>query len=174
MIGDLLVIARLESGVSRVRPRRTGLAGLVTRLLKAHRARAEQRGVELSSHIDPQLEAVLDPELLERAVENLITNALRFVEKGRHIQVTASAHDAQLVIAVRNDGPAISGPQRQNLFQRFAGGEGRAAHNAGLGLYFCRLVAEGHGGEITLQEDPDWSVSFVIRLPSAVLCKQVA
>ena len=107
---------------------------------------------------------MIDPRLVERAVENLISNALRFVGAGQRIEIAAWVSEGQLNVAVRNNGPAINAAVRETLFRRHGDGEARQANNHGLGLYLCRLVAEAHQGSIELESHPAWPVSFVLRL----------
>ena len=69
-------------------------------------------------------------------------------------------------LAVRNTGSTISAEVRPHLFEKFVS-DGRSRQNAGLGLYFCKLVAEAHHGYIDVEESPEWPVGFVVRLPAA-------
>jgi signal transduction histidine kinase len=165
MIADLLAIARLERGSLLVRRQRAGLPALLQQVARAHGDRARAMRVELGVRVEPDLFAALDLELVERSLENLVVNALTFARSGDRIELWAAREADGLALGVRNSGPQVPPDVRPLLFEKFVTRNLRARHNAGLGLYFCRLVAEAHGGRIALEDEPGWSVSFVVRLP---------
>jgi signal transduction histidine kinase len=113
---------------------------------------------------DPSQRARIDSLLVMRAVENLVANAFRFVRAGDRIRIAASQSNGALVLAVQNSGPPVRPEVRPALFRGRNTQEGDHK-NAGLGLYFCRLVAEAHGGVALLAEDSAWNVEFRLQLP---------
>src|SRR5262249_25636565 len=106
-------------------------------------------------------------ELARRMLENLAGNALRFLRRGGNLMFAASVEDGTLRLSVRNDGPEIPTDVQKTLFEKFGGGEARRGHNAGLGLYFCKLGAQAHGGQMTLERAQGWNVSFAATFPRA-------
>jgi signal transduction histidine kinase len=132
---------------------------------RAASLRAADREVTVEVEADPDLMAPLDLDLARRLLENLAGNALRFVDRGGRVELAAWSDGAALVLAVRNTGPVVPEAVRPHLFQKHATGELRQLHNAGLGLYLCRLVAEAHGGRMALADTPGWPVAFEARLP---------
>jgi signal transduction histidine kinase len=127
-------------------------------------AQAAQQRVSLSVQGAPGLAVRVDPGTVQRMLENLGANALRYTRQGDKVSLEASVEAGQLVLAVCNSGPPVPLSIRGRLFNKGVSSvENR--HNAGLGLYFCRLVAEAHGGAIALEDRPGWSVAFVARLP---------
>jgi signal transduction histidine kinase len=165
MVGDLLLVSRLEHGALRPRLQPTPVAALLGQVARAAAPRAADRKVAVEVTADPDLMAPLDLDLARRLVENLAANALRFVERGGRVELAAALDGAALVLAVRNTGPAVPEAVRPHLFQKHAPGELRQVHGTGLGLYLCRLVAEAHGGRVALVETPGWPVAFEARLP---------
>jgi signal transduction histidine kinase len=166
MVQDLLAIGRLEEGALRLDPRPHPLRPILDAIRQVHGPAAAVRGALLEVHGPADLSCVFDGPLVHRMVENLVVNALRFVSRGQHIEVSAAPYDRGLLLQVANDGPPISPEGREGLFQKQAAPEGPASRqNFGLGLTFCRLVAEAHGGRIALEEVPGWNVAFVVRLP---------
>jgi signal transduction histidine kinase len=99
-------------------------------------------------------------------LENLVANAMRHVGAGDHVSVEARSSYGQVVLAVRNSGPPVPMELRESLFRRFVTGGMREWHNAGLGLYLCRLVAEAHAGTIALVDRTGWNVSFEVAIPA--------
>lgn len=165
MIGDLLLVSRLEKGELLVHPEPVGVGAVLRQVARGLRPVAGAKRVQLDVEVAPDLTAPLDVGLFRRLLENLVSNALRHTRGGDRIQVAAWPEAGALRLAVRNTGPAISPEVRAHLFERYAGGRGEW-HNVGLGLYACRLVAEAHGGRIALAESPGWDVAFEAVLPS--------
>jgi signal transduction histidine kinase len=165
MVGDLLLVSRLEHGALQPKRQRTPVAALLEAVARAAALRAADRQVTVAVVADPDLMAPLDLDLVRRLLENLTGNALRFVDRGGRVELSASLEDGDLRLAVRNSGPTVPAPVRPHLFKKNAPGELRQVHNTGLGLYLCRLVAEAHGGRMLHAEEPAWPVIFEARLP---------
>jgi signal transduction histidine kinase len=108
-----------------------------------------------------------DEALLTRIIENVLDNGLRFTPAGGVMSVQPEIHDGKLQIRVGNTGPAIPAEERKLIFERYGRGrDGRGGPmNLGLGLYFCRLVAEAHRGRIWVEETEKFPTVFVIELP---------
>ncbi len=170
MITDLLNISRLETNSLPLNLEPVPVDELVTALSRQLAAQARARSIELIATVDP---AVLDADrtLLTRTLENLASNALRYTPTGGRICLEARTVDGELMVAVRNDGAPIPVASRAGLFDKFVQGgttqENRRA-GWGLGLYFCRLCIDAHGGRIGVEDAPGWSTSFVVRFPAAL------
>lgn len=165
MVGDLLLVSRLEHRAMVPRLQATPVAALLGQVARAVEHRAADRRVSVAVVADPDLMPRLDLDLARRLLENLAGNALRFVDRGGRIELAAWETEGAFTLAVRNTGPPVPEAVRPHLFQKHAPGELRQLHNTGLGLYLCRLVAEAHGGEVRLADTPGWPVSFEARLP---------
>ncbi len=165
LIGDLLLVYRLEQGVMAPSRESVPVALLLDGVAQRFRARAAERGVRIELQVSEELMAAVDLDLVQRMLENLVANAMRHVSRGDAVSLEAREAEGELRLAVRNSGPPVPDELRQNLFRRFVTGGLREWHNAGLGLYLCRLVAEAHNGSIALVERPGWNVSFEIGIP---------
>lgn len=166
MVQDLLAIGRLEEGALRLDPRPHPLWPMLDSIRQVHGPAARVRGAALEVRGPSELSGVFDGPLVHRMVENLVVNALRFVTKGQRIEVAAERREDGLVLRVSNDGPPIPPDRRDELFQKHGLDDvAGARHNFGMGLTFCRLVAEAHGGRIALEDAAGWNVAFVVRLP---------
>ena len=167
MIGDLLNITRLEAGAFTLQPDEVLPAQILQRLGKQLAPQARARKLQVSVVADDtRFEA--DQGLLMRTLENLASNALRYTPSGGRVSLEARDDGRSLVLAVRNDGTPIPHAARAGLFDKFTQGDDPKANRRagwGLGLYFCKLCAEAHGGSITVEDEPGWPTSFVIRLP---------
>jgi signal transduction histidine kinase len=165
MVGDLLLIARLETVALQPRRLDTPVRALLEQVAYGAALRAEDRLVAVAVTAPSDLLAPIDRDLLRRLLENLVSNALRFVDRGGRLELAAGLEGGQLVLAVRNTGPAVPEEVRPHLFQKHGHGADRQLYNVGLGLYLCRLVAEAHGGSMALAEAPGWAAAFEARLP---------
>lgn len=161
MIGDLLAISRLEKGQLQPKPEPLQIGALLGEVVR----RAPRTKARLSVVAAEGLTFQLDRELTERMVENLLSNALSFAGPAGAVELSALQSGGELVLSVKNDGPPVPIERRKGLFEKVVP-NGAHRHNAGLGLYFCRLVAEAHRGRIGLETDPRFAVAFVVRLPA--------
>ncbi|HSN13018.1 MAG TPA: HAMP domain-containing sensor histidine kinase [Anaeromyxobacteraceae bacterium] len=163
LIGDLLLVNRLERGGLTLRRETAPVALLLERVAESYRPRARERGVTIQVSGAAGLTASLDPDLTLRLLENLVSNALRYVGSGDRIELAAEKTGDGLRLAVRNSGVPVPAEARAKLFEKYVSKGRREWHNAGLGLYLCRLVAEAHGGACQLVDRAGWSVSFEAR-----------
>jgi signal transduction histidine kinase len=167
MVGDLLLVFRGEAQALRPSIQPVMVLDLLRVAARAMEARAADRGVALTLACDPDLAWPLDLDLVRRLVDNLVSNALRFVRRGDRLELAAGPSGDALALQVRNSGPPVPPEVRAHLFEKHAPGRSREWHHAGLGLYLCRLVAEAHGGTMALVDDPAWPVVFEARFPAA-------
>lgn len=107
-----------------------------------------------------------DPHLLQRVVSNLLENAIRFAPEGSDIQV-AGRSSGGCRIEVGNAGEAVPDDLKQEIFERFARGPQRAHGGRGLGLAFCRLVIDMHGGRIWVEDRQPRGSRFILELPGS-------
>jgi signal transduction histidine kinase len=169
MIAELLDIPRLEEGRLELRAQRIVAIPLLEEVRLASASAAHFRRLKLEVEVPESLEFQGDRSLLLRVVENLVTNALRYTPPNGRVRLEVGTDEAGTYLAVRNDGTPIPPEQRERLFDKYAQGEKERGNRSGygLGLYFCRLAVEAHGGRITVEEEPGWPTSFVARLPPA-------
>jgi signal transduction histidine kinase len=114
---------------------------------------------------------LLDRALLVRAVENLVTNALKHGYPSdaaeRPVRVRVSSSDAEVAIEVRDEGRGIPPAEQRRVFERFVRGRAaQATPGAGLGLAIVQSVAEAHGGRVELSSPPGAGCVFVLTLPA--------
>ncbi|MEO3813236.1 HAMP domain-containing sensor histidine kinase [Sphaerisporangium sp. B11E5] len=157
---DLLTLTRLDAGVPCER-QVIDLADLVSRELKTH-----PPAKKVVHDLPPGVTVLGDPARLSQLVGNLIQNAARHASSTVTITVRRTAAPAA-ELEVLDDGPGIAAPQREIVFQRFTRldtARSREAGGVGLGLPIARLLAEAHGGTLTLQDSPQ-GARFVLTLP---------
>jgi signal transduction histidine kinase len=167
MVLDLLDIGRAEEGRLPIEPRETSLESFTRDVLQPYRATAKGQGVTLTQEVPRELRAPLDAKLMRRVVQNLLNNAFRYVQPKGRIELSVATEGPWVVIRIGNDGPPIKAEVRKHLFEKYGViHEGQTSQNRGLGLYLCRLVVDGHGGQIGVGDRAGGGVQFEIRLPS--------
>jgi|MudIll2142460700_1097286.scaffolds.fasta_scaffold05749_5 signal transduction histidine kinase len=121
------------------------------------------RGAKIEIDCPPDLEGRFDTALVERVLHNLVGNAARYCNRGGVIRVVAHRWNdvGSVELSVTNTGPQVPENIRANLFGKYVRGGGG---KRGMGLYFCRLVAEVHGGRIDYEAAPA-GPRFVVCLP---------
>jgi signal transduction histidine kinase len=178
LVNDILEVSRLEAKQVPLARQPISMTGLITDTLHAQSGRALDKGLHLESDLAPSLPpAYADPELIERVLQNLVDNAIKFTPPGGRVRLSAqpmngkyasqaNGHAGQLRISVSDEGPGIPRPLRSQLFQKFVTG-GQPESGSGLGLAFCRLAVEAHGGHIWAESEPGRGATFAFTLPVA-------
>ncbi len=167
LVSNLLDAALAEEGRLRAELRPLDLSGLVRELTSLFQEAARARGTLIETRLPPEpLPALADPTLFERALLNLLGNAVKFTDQGR-ITVSASALKDAVRISVRDSGAGVSAEKQARLFQRYPLGARDARKGAGLGLYLTRLIIDLHGGALRHAAPEDGGAEFIIDLKRA-------
>jgi signal transduction histidine kinase len=170
LVKNFVDIARMEDAVLVTNRTIVDIHELVNAVAQIHMPRRSAAQIELTIDVAPGLAARVDAILLERILHNLVGNAARYVNRGGVVRIAAKVVEqgdgAALVLAVGNSGPAILDPLRSTLFEKYGCGRDRRSQT-GMGLYFCRLAAEAHGGTIGLRSTTGLGVDIEVRLPFA-------
>jgi len=169
LVNSLLDVAKFETGEMTVRLAQTDLHPLMEDMLNQQKIATRARSVTLRLDTPRRLPSVVvDREKLERILTNLIDNALKYTPEGGEIVLAAVAQAGCVEISVTDTGPGIPPADRERIFERFAQVEDQLAtrRGFGLGLTFCRLAVEAHGGQIWVEAGPRGKGSrFVFTLP---------
>jgi two-component system sensor histidine kinase BaeS len=171
LLNDLLDLARSDAGRLTIRPVPTEVAPLVEDAVRTMRAQTEAAGQTLSQEIQADLPLVdIEPDRVRQVLVNLLTNAHEYCPERASIQVTAARIDAEVEIAVSDDGPGIPEDQLEHIFDRFTRGDaGLTQHvgGTGLGLAISKSLVELHGGTIGVASTPGEGSTFRVRLPAS-------
>jgi two-component system, sensor histidine kinase and response regulator len=165
LVKNFVDIARSEDGELKAARIHTNATEILRSLASIH----HPRGAPIQVACPEELDTWIDPILLERVIHNLLINATRYVDKKGRVamsgEMVTSGDKQVLLIRIMNTGPVISAELRAGLFAKYRKGSDRKSQS-GMGLYFCRLACEAHGGSIALIDVPDFQTCFEIRLPS--------
>ena len=121
----------------------------------------------IDSRVEPGIRYTGWPDMLERALDNLLRNALRFNPEGVPVELRAQRDGQDLVISVRDHGPGVADEHLPQLSEPFFRAPGQTAAGHGLGLAIARRAAERHGGQLQLANHPDGGFVARLRLPLA-------
>lgn len=168
LIEAYLETTRLEDGALPVRATAVDVDLLIGAIVDDESEVARSHGLTLTAGPASGLTARADPELLRRAVTNLIGNAMKFTPSGGRIRAGASAAPGAVLLRVSDDGQGIPAGELPHIFDRFYQGEShRRGHGLGLGLTFCRAAARAMGGDITVESAEGEGSVFTLSLPEA-------
>ncbi len=169
LIDSLLDISRLEAGEAQLALEPSNLLVLLDAAVNRNLPTMQARGITARLNLPPDLPTTtIDVYMIDRVVTNLLDNAIKFIPDTGEITVGANRHDEEVRVSINDTGFGIPAEQREYIFDRFARGSNGYARQRGfgLGLTFCRLAVEAHGGRIWM-EDGDGGVGskFVFTLP---------
>ncbi len=167
LVLNLLDISKSEEGQLVARRDELDLEALIAELVEAHDVKAQAAGVALGSTIEAR-SVRADADLLRRVIENLLDNAVRHAPEDGRVHVATTQLADAVEIRITDSGPGISPEMREKIFDRFVqveSGERLVTRTGrGLGLTFCKLAIEAHGGKIWVEEGSPGAV-FCVRLP---------
>jgi len=171
LVNSLLDISRLEGNQDVLQRAVVRLPALVENIAAQMRVTYKAGRVELRVELPADLPPVLiDEEKIGRVLANLLDNAIKYTPPEGHVTISARRQNGQVAVMVTDTGSGIPAGERERVFERFAQvpGEGQKRRGFGLGLTFCRLTVEAHGGTIHVEAGPnDVGSRFVFTVPAA-------
>ncbi|WP_138738784.1 transporter substrate-binding domain-containing protein [Pseudomonas sp. FSL W7-0098] len=178
-IGDILDIARIESGRLNLSPERVNLHQLAHSVMRIFDGLARQKNLTLDLRFDATddlPDVLIDPLRLKQILTNLISNAIKFTQQGRvtleiNLLPAGTPERTELHLSVKDTGIGISERDQARLFEPFAQAQNSgqlALNGAGLGLVICRSLCEMMGGTLVLssQESAGTQVQIKLEVPT--------
>jgi signal transduction histidine kinase len=164
MANDLLDVSRLEEGKMPISKEPTNLTELVAGVRVAVGAMDSTRSIHAS---DTLVFANCDAALIRRVLQNLVGNAIKHTPAGGTIRLDVSLRGPRVRVSVQDEGPGVPADSRDRIFQKFsAARKDSKYHSAGLGLAFCRLAVEAHGGTIGVEQAEPRGSIFSFEIPA--------
>lgn len=170
LLERLLDVSRLQRGGFDPTFRATNLSELLRQIAAGYVSMVEEKGIAFDIEIpETDVTLAIDPELVERAVRNLIDNALEHGISGSYLGLTLAVFPRHVQIRVGDKGPGIASHDQEGIFDRFTRGEkGRLQYGFGLGLSIVKYVADAHRGAVYCSSIPGVETLFCLQLPRAV------
>jgi two-component system, OmpR family, phosphate regulon sensor histidine kinase PhoR len=169
IVTDLLELSRIEAGGVKFAEEPTDVGDCVAEALAATSERAKEKGVSLSV-VEPKAPVFVrgDPDLLTRALVNLLENAIAYTDKGGRVSATTEVKDGRVETSIADTGIGIPRAELERVFERFYRvdrARSRASGGTGLGLAIVRHVAERHGGSVRVVSEEGRGSVFTLSLP---------
>ena len=171
MVNDLISDAMMDAHNIAIRHEQVDLVPMLGEIVSASRAQAEKKGQSIQLMSPPHQLWNCDPDRLREAIDNLVSNAIKYSPVGGQIELMMNVDVEHIVIRVKDQGPGLSEEDISRVFGRFqrlsarpTGGES----STGLGLSIVKRIVELHGGRIGAESaGPGRGAIFTIRLPAA-------
>jgi len=170
LVNTLLDLGRIEAGVG-LQLERLPVNDVIRQVAEAMRMKADQRKINYHLHIPdstiPLVEA--DQALIERAVQNLIDNAIKYSDPDGDVHITLKlAENEQIAIEVEDNGIGVSPVDLPRLFERFYRANSRKSleeRGSGLGLAIVKSIAERHNGSVSVESQLGKGSKFTFKIP---------
>lgn len=168
LVADLLAVA---SGAREAEKQDVDLAVMLASRIEAIEPRAVDRNIGIVQDITPQLPLHIDPEGLARALDNVLSNAIKFSSPGEQVRVRAIQTGHDVVITVADTGVGMSQDEQRKIFDPFfrsSTAVKTAIPGAGLGLSIAKAIIEAHRGTIAVTSSPGQGSTFTVTLPNSL------
>ncbi len=164
-ISDRILMLAAVDHPEYLRPERLAVAAVVERIGERWRAAAARRW-QIDCEQGPAIEA--DAVQVERALDAIIENAVKYTEEDDAIRIAARREDGMVVIRVADTGSGIRPEELPYVFERFYGSGSGSRRGTGLGLAIARGVVQAHGGTVSIDSAPGSGTTVTVTLPAAV------
>ena len=170
LVNDLLDTSRIRAGRFTLDIKRAELAAIVRLAVEEQRQAAPERLIHLHLPGSSSVLVQADPERIGQVVSNYLTNALKYSQEDRPVEVGVDRQDRQGRVWVRDQGPGIPPGEQEHLWDRFHRVPGIEIQSGsgiglGIGLYISKTIIEQHGGQVGVQSTPGQGATFWFTLP---------
>lgn len=170
LINDMLDTFKLEAGALQLEHSTFKICELVKKAVEQIASLLIDKNLQLQYEFEEALPLMRgDENKLERVLVNLLSNAIKFTPHGGQITIVGYSNTNELSLAIRDTGEGIAPEAVDHIFEKFGQAQNRKAghHNStGLGLAFCKLVVEAHGGRIWVESMPGMGSTFFVTMPA--------
>ena len=165
MISSILDVSKITAGKIQLRPQPCDLDAIIRAVVATTQPLPNKRTLAYDA-ANVSITITVDVDLICRVLRNLLSNALKYTPEGGDVRIVVTPSDSQVRIAVTDSGPGIAPEYHQRIFEKFGQVEDRSNRfGTGLGLTFCKLAVEAHGGCIGVESQVGLGSTFWIALP---------
>jgi len=162
LVTDMLYVSRIDNIGTSYKTANANIAEIIRGCADRQRAMADKAGVSFAFDLeDNEIHIDCMGELVSRAIDNLISNAIRYAKSKIVLSCCMKAGNVEIVVA--DDGAGIEPDMMPHVFERFYKGTGG---NFGIGLSIVKSIAQQHGGRVTAENSPDGGAVFTVTLPA--------
>lgn len=169
LVEGLLDFGRMEAGAHRYRPESLDCGALLKDIVTSFREEYDLTTADISLEIKGRLHVCMDPEALNRAIWNLMDNAVKYSPQKVEIEISAKMDNGKVSISISDHGVGISTDEQAEIFNKFVRGSAAKLTNAkgtGLGLTMVKKIIEDQGGTITVRKNVNGGSVFTMTLVS--------
>jgi two-component system, OmpR family, sensor kinase len=168
LVGEVLTLSRLEAGVSGAMEEYFDIHGLLETIAGDAQFEAGARGTHVVYHGDGELLVKGRAELLRRAFENIVRNAVTHANDGTDVEISAHGEHHSITVSVRDHGAGVAPDRLDSIFEPFYRGDDSQRSGYGLGLAIARRAVTAHGGTVRARNAPGGGLQIDITLPRVI------
>jgi len=165
LIEEILMMAKVKSGNLILKKEPTNLQELITKAIENIQALANSRDIQLVQNIPENIpEIQLDAILMQRVIENLLSNSIKFSPEESTIKIEVSQLNNLVSLRVLDQGKGVSDEFKHKIFEKYEIGQSlEGIQQTGLGLAFCKLAVEAHDGKIRVEDNHPQGAIFIVE-----------
>lgn len=167
MVRNIVDVRKIEEKGLDPYPEKINLPSVVLPIIKQYSVLADKKKLKVNYNAPDKLEIVSDKNYISRVMENLLSNALKFSEPGKEVNIRITSEDNKVKIAVQDQGPGLNDDDLKNLYQKFrkltprpTGGES----SQGLGLSIVKILSECLGGDVVCDSTVGAGSTFTVTI----------
>lgn len=166
LINQILDFRKYEAGKLQLQYKEIDFAKAAREWLQAFRQLAQKRHIKLDINIaDVDMRMAFDPDIMERVVFNLMSNALKFTPDNGHVGFNATIDNGMLIFSISDTGIGINAEEQKHLFEHFFRAERIYAGGSGIGLSLVKAFVELHNGSIRVESESGKGSKFIVEIP---------
>lgn len=166
LITRVLDLERLESGKQQINKENILLSDLIAKELSSLSQLFNEKGFVIDVKVSPEIQIQADKDLLAGLLQNLFSNAIKYVDaKEPSLKVTAAINNEKVLVSIEDNGSGIAICHRENIFSKFYQINSPNHKGSGLGLAICKRIVEIHGGNIWVSETGKEGACFCFDIP---------
>jgi signal transduction histidine kinase len=166
MLNTLMDISEAEHGVMKLERKPLNVQDLVIQSIELYRDVAEDKAIQLSASVPPELSLHADRNRMLQSLTNLLDNAIKYTPPGGQVTMTATQGDHHLVLTITDTGIGIPAEDLPHIWDRlYRGDKSRSQRGLGLGLSFVKAIVQAHHGSVQVSSTPGGGSTFTLSLP---------